>query len=254
MHVAVENPAIFGKKLSDILHEFNGEYVVSRIMKGKEILFATGDIVLEEGDKVLIVTSQQEVEKLRILFGQEVPMHLEDWDRMDHHLVTRRLTVTKSSLTGKKLRDLHFREAVGAVYAGAYRFACVCLRVCVERGVLRCVYDVVAVHVLVLVFVGNLFESSVSVCECGVVSRRRSLRLLLLGVDALRGFLGVLQALLCGFLLGEVAHAPFPDSGVVAFIGVLCLVGEVEVEYLDEACGVCCSVVAHQGVVFLLGQ
>jgi putative transport protein len=111
MHVAVENPAIFGKKLSDILHEFDGENVVSRIMKGKEILFATGDIVLEEGDKVLIVTSQQEVEKLRILFGQEVPMHLEDWDRMDHHLVTRRLTVTKSSLTGKKLRDLHFREA-----------------------------------------------------------------------------------------------------------------------------------------------
>ena len=80
-------------------------------MKGKEILFATGDIVLEEGDKVLIVTSQQEVDKLRILFGQEVPLHLEDWDRMDHHLVTRRLTVTKSSLTGKKLKDLHFREA-----------------------------------------------------------------------------------------------------------------------------------------------
>ena len=111
MHVAVENPAIFGKKLSDILREFNGEYVVSRIMKGKEILFATGDTVLEEGDKVLIVTSQQEVERLRILFGQEVPLHLEDWDRMDHHLVTRRLTVTKSSLTGKRLRDLHFREA-----------------------------------------------------------------------------------------------------------------------------------------------
>ena len=111
MHVAVENPAIFGKTLSDILHEFKGDYVVSRIMKGDEIIFATGDSVLEEGDKVLIVTSQQEVEKLRILFGQEVPLHQEDWDRMDHHLVTRRLMVTKSSLTGKKLRDLHFREA-----------------------------------------------------------------------------------------------------------------------------------------------
>ncbi len=111
MHVAVENPSIFGKKLSDILHEFKGDYVVSRIMKGNEIIFATGDSVLEEGDKVLIVTSQQEVEKLRILFGREVPLHQEDWDRMDHHLVTRRLMVTKSSLTGKKLRDLHFREA-----------------------------------------------------------------------------------------------------------------------------------------------
>ena len=111
MHVAVENPAIFGKKLYDILHEFDGDYVVSRIMKGNEIIFASGDTVLEEGDKVLIVTDQHEVDKLRILFGQEVPMHLEDWDRMDHHLVTRRLTVTKSSLTGKKLRDLHFRGA-----------------------------------------------------------------------------------------------------------------------------------------------
>ena len=111
MHVAVENPAIFGKKLSDILHDFSGDFVVSRIMKGDEIVFATGDTVLNEGDKVLIVTSQQEVDKLRILFGQEVPMHIADWDQMDHHLVTRRLAVTKSSLTGKKLKDLHFREA-----------------------------------------------------------------------------------------------------------------------------------------------
>ena len=111
MHVAVENPAIFGKKLSDLLHEFSGDFVVSRIMKGNEIVFASGDTVLEEGDKVLIVTSQHEVDKLRILFGEEVPMHLADWDRKDRHLVTRRLTVTKSSLTGKKLRDMHFRAA-----------------------------------------------------------------------------------------------------------------------------------------------
>ena len=111
MHVAVENPAIFGKKLYDILHEFGGEFVVSRIMKGDDVVFPTGETVLEEGDKVLIVTSQEEVDKIRILFGQEVPLHVDDWIRMDHHLTTRRLTVTKSSLTGKKLKDLHFRGA-----------------------------------------------------------------------------------------------------------------------------------------------
>ena len=110
MHVAVENPAIFGKTIYEILHDFSGDFVVSRVWKGDEIVFATGDTVLNEGDKVLIVTSQQEVDKLRILFGQEVPMHLEDWDRKDHHYVTRRLMVTKSSLTGKRLKDLHFRE------------------------------------------------------------------------------------------------------------------------------------------------
>ena len=111
MHVAVENPAIFGKKLYDVLHGFQAEFVVSRIMKGDEIFFPTGDTVLNEGDKVLIVTSQEEVDKIRILFGQEVPMHVSDWVEKDHHLVTRRLTVTKSSLTGKKLKDLHFRGA-----------------------------------------------------------------------------------------------------------------------------------------------
>ena len=111
MHLAVENPAIFGKKLYDILREFGGDFVVSRIMKGEEVVFPTGDTVLKEGDKVLVVTSQDEVDKLRILFGQEVPMHVGDWVEKDHHLVTRRVTVTKSSLTGKKLKNLHFRGA-----------------------------------------------------------------------------------------------------------------------------------------------
>jgi putative transport protein len=113
MHLAVENPAIFGRKLSEVLHEFGGDFIVSRVMKGDEIVIATGETVLDEGDKVLVVTSQEEVDKVRIIFGQEVPMHLEDWEQKDHHLVTRRLTVTKSNLTGKKLKDLHFREAFG---------------------------------------------------------------------------------------------------------------------------------------------
>jgi putative transport protein len=113
MHLAVENPAIFGKKLAEVLHEFGGDFIVSRVMKGDEIVIATSDTVFDEGDKVLVVTSQEEVDKVRIIFGKEVPMHLGDWEQKDRHLVTRRLTVTKSSLTGKKLKDLHFREAYG---------------------------------------------------------------------------------------------------------------------------------------------
>ena len=113
MHVEVENPAIFGKKLHDIIQQFGGDFVVSRVMKGETISFPTGDTVLEEGDKVLIVTSQPEVDKLRILFGKEVPMHHNDWIERDHYLVTRRIVVTNSSLTGKRLKDLHFRGAYG---------------------------------------------------------------------------------------------------------------------------------------------
>ena len=113
MHVAVENPAIFGKKLYDVLRDFGGDFVVSRIMKGEDIIFPHGDTILNEGDKLLIVTSQQEVERIRILFGQEIPLHVTDWRGKDHNMVTRRIVVTKSSLTGKRLKDLHFRSAYG---------------------------------------------------------------------------------------------------------------------------------------------
>lgn len=113
MHVEVENPAIFGKRLDDILHSFGGTFVVSRMMKGEDILFPSSDIVLEEGDKLLLVTSQAEVERIRILFGKEVPMHVQDWVEKDHHMVTRRIVVTQPKLTGKKLKELLLRSAYG---------------------------------------------------------------------------------------------------------------------------------------------
>ena len=47
MHVEVTNPAIFGKPLSVIIHQFGGEFVVSRVMKGEEILFPSSNLILE---------------------------------------------------------------------------------------------------------------------------------------------------------------------------------------------------------------
>ena len=113
MHVEVDNPAIFGKKLTEVLHSFGGEFVVSRVMKKDQILFPSADVVLEEGDKLLIVTSQGEVDRIRILFGKEVPMHVQDWQVKDHNMVTRRIVVTQPKLTGKTLKELMFRSAYG---------------------------------------------------------------------------------------------------------------------------------------------
>ena len=113
MHCEVENPAVFGKRLADIMEGMNDKFVVSRIMRDGEITIPGPDTVLNQGDKVLIVTSQSHVDTVRIIFGEEIPMHLGDWVKQDEHLVTRRLSITKSSLTGKHIRDLHIRNSYG---------------------------------------------------------------------------------------------------------------------------------------------
>ena len=113
MHCEVENPAIFGKALNDVVGDLGDSFVVSRLMRDGKISIPGPDTILEQGDKVLIVTSQSHVDSVRIIFGEEVPMHLSDWVEKDVHIVTRRLSITRSALTGKHLRELHIREKYG---------------------------------------------------------------------------------------------------------------------------------------------
>jgi len=110
MHCQVSNPAIFGKKLKEIVGDVAGEFVISRVLHDGEQSVPGPETVFHEGDKVLIVTSQNNVDAIRIIFGEEVPMHQQDWLKMDEHMVTRRLSVTKASLTGKRLTELGFRR------------------------------------------------------------------------------------------------------------------------------------------------
>ncbi len=110
MHCEVENPAIFGKTLKEVIGDMGHRFVISRIMKNGEILVPGPDTVFEKGDKVLIVTTQQNVDSVRIIFGEEIQMHQQDWDKLDDHMVTRRLDITKSNLTGKRLSELGIRR------------------------------------------------------------------------------------------------------------------------------------------------
>ncbi len=113
MHCEVENPAIFGKTLEEVMRGHTDEFVVTRLMRDGEILIPHSGTVLEKGDKVLIVTSQPCVDEVRIIFGEEVPLHLQDWKAIQSQLVSRRLLVSSSKITGKTLRDLGFRAKYG---------------------------------------------------------------------------------------------------------------------------------------------
>ena len=113
MHCEVTNPAVIGKSLKDVVTpDLKNEMVVSRIMRGEEEFVPDDDFKLCEGDKVLIVTTQKCVDKIRIIFGAEVPMHLEDWMKLKSKRglpAVKRLGITNPDITGKKLSELLFK-------------------------------------------------------------------------------------------------------------------------------------------------
>lgn len=113
IHCEVENPALFGMKLSDVLADMSNVMVVSRIMRNGHVSIPSADTVLQEGDKVLVVSSQKNVERIVITFGKEIPMHVDDWVKKDESMVSRKIVITKGNITGKRLRDLNFRALYG---------------------------------------------------------------------------------------------------------------------------------------------
>lgn len=110
----VENPALFGKTIHDIVGEENPDHlVVARMKRGDKVFFPDLDLPMQEGDKLLIVTDVQHKDKVRIIFGEELPVNMNEWQKGGTKLVARRLSITNSSITGKSLRKLNVRRKYG---------------------------------------------------------------------------------------------------------------------------------------------
>lgn len=76
----VSNPAIFGKTVREVARMSAKAFVISRIWRSGKVSIPQSATVLEEGDKLLVVTSEKESEELRIIFGKEEER---DWNRGD---------------------------------------------------------------------------------------------------------------------------------------------------------------------------
>ena len=110
----VENPALFGKNLRDVMGEDNPDHlVVARMKRGDKVFFPDLELPLQEGDELLIVTDVQHKDKARIIFGEEYPVNMNEWKPDGTKLVAARLSITKSAITGKSLRKLDVRRKDG---------------------------------------------------------------------------------------------------------------------------------------------
>lgn len=114
--LVVKNPAIFNKKVREIstLLEHR-DFVISRIWRDndKKIEMVSADTVLQENDKVFVITTEQDAETLKIFIGEAIDMERKQWIRMESQFINRRILITKPELNGKHLGDLKLRKLYG---------------------------------------------------------------------------------------------------------------------------------------------
>ena len=110
----VKNPALFGKTIHEIVGEENADHlIISRMKRGEWVTFPDLDMPLKQGDELLIVTDVHHKDKAAIIFGEEFPVDMKEWQQTGAKLVTRRLTITKPNITGASLRKLDIRHKYG---------------------------------------------------------------------------------------------------------------------------------------------
>ena len=103
----VTNKLIFGKDIRRLHTIIDHNFVISRIRKDDgHVHIPNSDTVIEEGDLLLIVMSQQDQEIFDSIIGPHEEM---DWKADPDPVVSRRIVVTKSEFNGRKLGSMRLR-------------------------------------------------------------------------------------------------------------------------------------------------
>ena len=81
--------------------------------------------MLDEGDRLLIITLKSQVNVLTTLFGEHEEQDWNkdniDWNAIDAQLISRHVLITRPSINGKRLRDLNLRLLYGVTVSRVKR-------------------------------------------------------------------------------------------------------------------------------------
>ena len=111
------NPAVFGHTLGQPSGMDEGKFVVSRLWRDGKVILPNAHTVLEQNDRLLVITQARQVDQLTIYFGQRDERNWNtgdvDWNALDSKLITQRILITRSNINGRHLGDLQLRNRYG---------------------------------------------------------------------------------------------------------------------------------------------
>ncbi len=131
MGFLVSNPGVFGKTIKEIAQQSSKRFVVSRLWRDEKVIIPASGTVVKEGDCLLMITAEGDVEALTMLIGQRDIRDWNkediDWDAIDSQLVSHRIVITRPEINGKRLGALRLRNQYGINITRIYRAGIVLL-------------------------------------------------------------------------------------------------------------------------------
>lgn len=110
MDLEVTNLYLEGKTLAQVHNYLNRDFVCSRILHDGHVSIPNGSTIFHIGDKLFVVCAENDAEAIIAFIGPTINV---DWKKQDEPMVSKRILVTRSSINGKTLGQMHFSSAYG---------------------------------------------------------------------------------------------------------------------------------------------
>ena len=110
-YIEMQNDRLAGKTIIELRRLINREFICSRIMHEGQVVTPHRDTVVNIGDQLCIVSSEDDADAISTILGSLVEV---EWDSVkgSEPLASRRIVVTKEKLNGKTLGEMH----LGSIY------------------------------------------------------------------------------------------------------------------------------------------
>lgn len=110
MDLEATNLYLEGKTLAQVHNFLNRDFVCSRILHDGHVSIPNGSTIFHIGDKLFVVCAENDAEAIIAFIGPTINV---DWKKQDEPMVSKRILVTRSSINGKTLGQMHFSSAYG---------------------------------------------------------------------------------------------------------------------------------------------
>lgn len=110
MHLKVTNSYLEDRTIAQV-HEFlNRDFVCSRILHEGHVETPKGLTHLHIGDVIFVVCAESDAEAITAFIGPVIEVN---WEKQDEPMVSKRIVVTKPSINGKTLGQMHLSRLYG---------------------------------------------------------------------------------------------------------------------------------------------